>query len=325
MGSISMAKPYGRGFPHGLMFHRFHEDSDASGWQGALSADDFEKILLFVGVENILSPHEWLAKLNNNQLQPNELCLTFDDGLRCQITHALPIMDKYNLKAFWFVYSCVHDGSLIKSEIYSFAGAKLGSVSALISEFLVRCPDNMKAQLNLTAYKDYESRISRVAPFYSQADIQYRFLRNQPVNRSSFETLMDRIVSENGLEIQELGKQLWFSKDELRCLVSQGHEVGLHSHSHPYAMAELTHEQQTEQYKKNYAYILDLIDVEARCMSHPLNSYNKDTLQILEELQVKCGFRANVFPPDGRVINPSRLEIAREDSSNLLHMLLETT
>ena len=39
--------------------------------------------------------------------------VTFDDNLKCQYDIALPILDKYSLKAFWFIYTSPLDGVTI--------------------------------------------------------------------------------------------------------------------------------------------------------------------------------------------------------------------
>ena len=54
-------------------------------------------------------------------------------------------------------------------------------------------------------------------------------------------------------------------------------------------------------------------------MSHPLGSYNKNTLKILKQMKIVCGFRSTLLS-DSK-INNSNLEIAREDPFNILKML----
>ena len=62
-------------------------------------------MLRFVGLRNILPADEWMARATSDRLDENDLCLTFDDALRCQYDVALPVLEKYGLTAFWFVYS----------------------------------------------------------------------------------------------------------------------------------------------------------------------------------------------------------------------------
>ena len=51
-------------------------------------------------------------------------------------------------------------------------------------------------------------------------------------------------------------------------------------------------------------------------MSHPCNSYNDNTLNILEQLGIKLGFRANLSEGFS-----SNLEIPRIDHSEILKLL----
>ncbi len=101
------------------MFHRFHASNLLPRSQGSLNEIEFDLILQNVGIENILSPDEWIFKIKSNTLKSNDLCITFDDGLKSQYDIALPILDKYGLKAFWFVFSSVFHGQVDNNEIYN--------------------------------------------------------------------------------------------------------------------------------------------------------------------------------------------------------------
>tara|TARA_B100001057_G_scaffold481333_1_gene555248 strand:- start:9 stop:329 length:321 start_codon:yes stop_codon:yes gene_type:complete len=106
-----MKKKYPLNFPHGIMFHRLHKKGKKSLGAGSISQDDFEKILKFIGIKNIITPNQWIEKIKNKSLKKNDICLTFDDGLKSQYNCALPILNKYNLKAF-FLY--IHQFLIIK-------------------------------------------------------------------------------------------------------------------------------------------------------------------------------------------------------------------
>ena len=57
-------------------------------------------------------------------------------------------------------------------------------------------------------------------------------------------------------------------------------------------------------------------------MSHPLNSYSIDTISILDEMGIQCGFRSNMITNEHpSILGSPDLEIPREDSSNLKAML----
>ena len=91
-------------FPHGVMFHHFYNSDHPMG-QGAISAQEFENIILYLGVDRFLSPEEWSKRAINGKLKQTDLCLTFDDALLCQYDIALPILKKFKLTAFCILIS----------------------------------------------------------------------------------------------------------------------------------------------------------------------------------------------------------------------------
>lgn len=315
--------PYGRGVPHGLMFHRFRTSERPSGSDGALTPEDIEAILHFVGPENILTPSEWMARLETGRLAASDLCITFDDGLRSQFECALPVLDKYGLKAFWFVYTCVLHGEPVRSEIYSHVAGLTGGMAPLTAALLDRCPPTMRAQLSSEAFSQYTTAIYQVAPFYSDADVAFRFLRNRPENRDAFEALMDTIVEELGFDLAAMTRTLWLGANELHELSLKGHHVGLHSYDHPYDMAMLTREQQREQYERNAADISAATRQMPTSMAHPLSAYDQQTLELLDGMGIRCGFRANMTCGGGTAAGGGPLELSREDSAILLSMAAE--
>ena len=96
-------------FNHGIMFHHFHNGGIHKRGQGSIDKDDFYKIINFIGRNNILDADIFYEKLKSNKLEENEVCLTFDDGIKCQVDIALPILEELKIKSFFFVYSSIFE------------------------------------------------------------------------------------------------------------------------------------------------------------------------------------------------------------------------
>jgi peptidoglycan/xylan/chitin deacetylase (PgdA/CDA1 family) len=86
------------------MFHHFHDDKIHSKSQGSISKDDFYNIIKFIGKKNILDAEDFFLRLKDNKLKKNDVCLTFDDGVKCQIDVALPVLEYLKIKGFFFFY-----------------------------------------------------------------------------------------------------------------------------------------------------------------------------------------------------------------------------
>jgi peptidoglycan/xylan/chitin deacetylase (PgdA/CDA1 family) len=308
-------------FAHGLMFHRFHKSGHPPSGQGSLTDVELENILNHVGTGRILSPEEWIFRVKTNSLRRHDLCITFDDGLRSQFDVALPVLERYNLKAFWFVFSSVFEGGIDRNEVCSrFATTEFTSFDLFVEEFLQSYPSRDNAFKN-NDYVHYTQGMKAEFPFYTENDIKFRFIRDTLIRRSDFEKVIDSMIEAKGLSISKFAKDIWLTNENLQLLYERGHCIGLHSYDHPFIMAELPTEKQEEQYARNYEHINRITGGVIECMSHPMNSYNADTIEILSHMNIICGFRSSMAPPIGKAINRHPLELAREDVVNLLRSL----
>ena len=117
---------------------------------------------------------------------------------------------------------------------------------------------------------------------------------------------------------------LLFDKNDLNQLNSLGHLVGLHSHSHPTLLEDLSYDEQKLEYENCISIISKIIDKpkdEIKFMSHPCGSYNNHTLEILKGLGIELGFKSIMsidIEKGMKKINNSFLEIAREDQAEIL-------
>lgn len=305
-------------FPHGLMFHRFHNSGTTPLGQGCLNEVEFEEILHVVGVEHILSPEEWLAKVKSQSLQNDDICITFDDGLKSQFDVALPVLDRYSIKAFWFIFSSVFDGEIDKNEVYScFATTAYTTFDEFVEGFFQFYPIS-QADLEARGYSHFAKVQREAYPVYSENDIRFRFVRNTLLIRKDFEAVMDGMIEASGLSVAEIGEGLWLNNEHLHSLHQRGHRIGLHSYNHPFVMAELPVKEQEEQYVRNYQHIRHVTGDIVECMAHPLNSYTQETIDFLSGMGVVCGFRSNMSVPHSKQINGHPLELARNDPAYFL-------
>lgn len=316
-------KEHPKNVPHGLMFHHFHDNKHYQG-QGSISQKDFDDFLQFVGFDRILDPWEWIRRLNNHQLKKGDLCLTLDDGLLCQFEIALPILEKYNLKAFWFIYSSVFEGNPgSKFEIYRVFRTKFfKNVDEFYGAFFKKLFDlrYFYEAISVLSNADILGFKKRF-PFYTSNDIIFRFIRDRALSPREFEMVIDSMIEDKGISLNELSKDLWMNNDHLAYLSSRGHSIGLHSYSHPMALANLSAEEQFNEFNKNYQHIKRVTDRIPISMAHPVNSYNYLTHMVLRRLGIRCGFRSNMSPRYSCwELNRSRHEMAREDSSNVIKM-----
>ena len=100
------------------MFHHFHNDINHKKFQGSISKSQFIKIIKFFGRKNIIDPKELIEGVNEKN--KNKVCITFDDGLLSQYDIAVPVLDEYQIKAFFFPHTSIFSNSVDYLETYRY-------------------------------------------------------------------------------------------------------------------------------------------------------------------------------------------------------------
>ena len=102
------------------MFHHFHDDFHLPT-QGSLSASDFELMIIWLRDRyDILDAKEYIDRFLSQTLKNTDICLSFDDALKCQYDVALPVLRKNNIHAFFFVYSSAFSDNPVFLEIFKY-------------------------------------------------------------------------------------------------------------------------------------------------------------------------------------------------------------
>jgi len=302
---------------HGVMLHHFHGKRHPVG-QGSISSQEFAELLDFIGLSRILPAEEWLARAVSNRLMADDICLTFDDNLMCQFDIAVPVLRRFGLTAFWFVYTSVVEGKIELLEVYrQFRTTQFESVESFYKSFFEAIEDSPEC----TAVKDALSSFVPASylsafPFYSDLDRKFRFVRDEVLGPARYAAIMDRMICAAHLTNEQLAQRLWMGAEQLRSLDEEGHVIGLHSHSHPTRLERLSPGEQRDEYGRNHSRVAEVIGRAPRAMSHPCNSYNASTLMILRDLGIRVGFRANMQSLTDYV--DRALEHPRQDHANLM-------
>lgn len=280
-----------------------------------MSADELSAMIESIGNERILCAREFLDRADRGTLRPDSICLTFDDNLRCQFDVARPVLARYRLTAFWFVSTGVFRGLPQKVELHrAFRQRCFQSIDDFYGVFDRTWEMSPHASLirERLAKFDPQSFLAEF-PFYTPGDRRYRFIRDEILGSDTTAELIDRMMDEANVDIGALAADLWMSPEQVSSLHSDGHTIGLHTHTHPTRVAYLSPREQEREYRDNYMHLMELLGEPIRAMSHPCNSYSETTLAVLRKLGVTLGFRSNM-----QLVNHGPLEFPREDHANVL-------
>ncbi len=311
-----------RNFNHGIMFHHFHDFRNFKKTQGSISKNQFIKIINFIGKKNILNADEFIYKLTNKKLKTKDVCLTFDDGLKCHFKIIFPILKKLKVKAFFFIYTSIFEKKPDLLEVFRyFRTTYYKNIDDFYSDFFKL---SLKYNIDYLKIRKTEKKNifknQKIFPFYSNNDILFRILRDKYFSKNTYENLMKEMMKSKNFNYKKIVKKLFMSPSQVIKLSKAGHVIGLHSHSHPTKISNLSYKEQKFEYSKNKKILTKLLNKKIISMSHPCGSYNQNTKKILKNLEIKIGFRSNLNMKNRpKKTGWKPLEIAREDHANIIN------
>jgi peptidoglycan/xylan/chitin deacetylase (PgdA/CDA1 family) len=302
------------------MFHHFHDEFHLPV-QGSISSLDFDLMISWLRERyDILDAKEYQNRFISQTLKNSDICLSFDDALKCQYDIALPLLRKNNISAFFFVYSSAFSETPDYLEIFRyFRTTHFDNIDRFYKyffDFLIKNDkDNYLNQQKKYSSLNYLANFS----FYSEDDKWFRYIRDQYLGNTKYKNIMLELISDKGFDINVAKKNLWMKEEELLKIHEDGHVVGLHSYSHPTEMSKLSVDQQLNEYKKNFTHLSKVLKTsEITSMSHPCGDYNLNTLNVLKEMGIQIGFRSNMSIKEIK----SPLEIPREDHINIFNEMV---
>jgi peptidoglycan/xylan/chitin deacetylase (PgdA/CDA1 family) len=299
------------------MFHNFHSGKHME-LPGSIDADALRQMLLTIAkTHDVVTPDEFLDGLRDSTLSSRQVVLTFDDALKSQIDVALPVLIDLGLKGLFNVYTGIWSDSVSKLEIYArYRAVAFGSFEDFFVDFCRKFGEAHAASAEAYLGNFPEDYLMDF-PFYSESERKFRFLRDQVASPDSYEETMDSLMTETEHDATSIRRDIWMTESDLVALVRENHAVGLHSHTHPTNLAALSREEQMREYVTNYSILSEITGVEPQFVAHPCGSYSTETLELLTDLGVTCGFRSS--PTAG---GTSNLEIPREDHA-VIHRRLQ--
>lgn len=282
-----------------VMFHHFHDGNKFIRQQGSISANQLRGIIESVTERGykILDPTEFVEKVNKSSLQKNEIALTFDDALKCQFDVAVPILHEYKLRAFFFIFStALNEQKSMNFEVLrDFRHRSFSSVDEFYSVFF----EQLETTDRNKAFKFVEENNYLADRTYlSLPDKVFRACRDIILTEGEFLSVHKKMMERSGYNMEFHLANLHMAKEDVQILVSKGHEIGLHSHTHPTNINSLSFPLQLDEYRENLIFLQETFGIRPNSLSYPCGLSNEQIRIALAELGIKVGFLAtSTFSP----------------------------
>jgi len=311
-------------FFHGVMFHHVHDGKKYLKSYGSISKNKFEKIIKYIGKENILTPDEFVQGYYLKSLKKNNVCLTFDDGLKCHKDIVLKILEKHNLKGLFFVYTSIFDKNPNFFGCFSeFTSKYYKNIDLFYKDFFSTL-HNYFLKINISSFLNKNKKkilkIKKIYSFYSIQDIKFRLIRDYFLNPIQYEKLIIKMYKKKKFKYKKFMKKIYLSKKDIKNMSKKGHSFGLHSHDHSTTLDNKTMKYQLNDFKKNYSILKKITKIDPIFSSYPLGRYNRNSINVQKKLNIKMSFRANNKKNNlilSKKINGSKFEISRLDCNKI--------
>ena len=298
--------------PQGIMFHHFHGKGHPKSL-GSISKEEFKKIIKYLRKKyNLISADSFLNKAKNKKLNAKDICLTFDDTLKCQYDIAFPLLKKENINAFYFIYSSIYDKKFNLMEVFrDFSNRNFRGINDFYRVFF-RTFKKLNKKKFLKLQKNFNKNYLKDYKFYTLTDRKYRYARDIVLEKKEYDKILVKMMKIKKYNIKKNYKRLFMSKKHISTLVKNKNIIGLHSHQHFPNLKKINYLKQLKDYKKNYNFIKKNFKITPSAASYPFGRYNFDTKRIMKNLKIKIAFLSKSNE------RYSDLSIGRIDHANLL-------
>lgn len=280
-----------------FLFHRVHPTRDPL-WD-PMDVELFDKCIAYISKKYTVVLFEDLVEDNKALSQKNKYAtIMFDDGYKDNIEYALPILEKYNVKAsFYVVTDCIDKNIPTWTHIleHSFQFTDKNKIELAY--------DFIPIELQQSSFPNKDERLefaSKLKPFLKTIPHQKR------------ETVLKSIEEQfDDVETPEL----MMNWDDVRELKKLGHYIGSHSVTHSMlgtmeneAEIEVELQKSGNRIKEELGYFPDTI-------SYPIGSFDERVKKLSQKVGYSIGLavKQNVFNPKSEdLFEVSRIELYNE-------------
>jgi carbamoyltransferase len=244
-------------------------------------------------------------------LPESNILITFDDGLKDVIRFAVPVLKRFGIPATFFVCAQPYaEGRILTVQKIQFLMSRLGLKDfrkTFDAEMVKQNPAGVERQV-----LDYANGF-RFYRYDTEEIRQFKLDLNYLIPYDKLLPVLDIIFAKvfgNGSE-KEMIKEIYLSLDDLKKLVDEGFEVGIHGYDHK-VLPRLDYKQQKQNLEAASDFLSPIVGHSQLTVAYPYGFFDNTTKRILKELRILAGFgmgRRAITPKDIQ----NRWEIPRYD------------
>ncbi|HWP23818.1 MAG TPA: polysaccharide deacetylase family protein [Candidatus Binatia bacterium] len=269
-----------------LLYHRINDESDRVF--PAVPTRVFARQMEYVAENYIVcSLGEMVERLRSNDLPPNLLAITFDDGYRDNFTHAFPVLRRLGLPATIFLATdAIGTGRVLWQD----------RVFAALRETRATVLENFPgdgAPIRIGGYSDRQGALIRILKFLWSLE---------EGERSAW---VDKVIRQLGVQNRIKSDGLMLNWEDVRHMSQRGITFGSHTVTHP-VLSKISLQRAREEIRASKTIIESNLQAPVKHFAYPVGRREDFTDEIKKEVRA-AGFESAVTTIFG--VNDSRQDL----------------
>lgn len=284
-----------------------------------LDANLFEEQIEYILKHyNVVTMEDVIGHINGKHKFPeNPLLLTFDDGYSDHFNTVFPILYNKGIQGSFFApVRAIEKNELLDVNKIHFILASGYPISFIIEE-IKNYLSNYKIEYNLFDFEYYFNKLA-IANRFDPAEVIFvkRLLQVELPSELRLKITTQLFEKVIGLDQSVFAKELYMSKEQMKCMVKAGMHIGSHCYNHIW-MDSMTKEEQVNELTQSIRFVKEIYgdDYENWTICYPYGAYNQDTLDLLGEYNCSAGFTTEV--DIAKVCCNNKFTLARLDTNDL--------
>lgn len=283
------------------MYHYVRDFSPDFPNFNSISKDLFVRQINYFKKSKIFKPSEVLGLIEKQNVTEG-YALTFDDGFRDHYDFVFEVLEKNNVKGFFYPSSFpIQNTSILDvHKVHLLIGKYDGNY--ILNKAMEKVSPEM---LDESKIKEFDKEIY-LDQINTPAQKKIKRLFNYYL-RYDFKDIVLKNVFDEFFNEEEEFKKLYMTRDHLLEMHRAGHVIGSHSHSHK-VFSRLKREEQVAEIEKSEKFLDNTLTKswqENKTFCYPYggyNSFNADTESILEERNYKASFMVGNVKIDSNIV-----------------------
>lgn len=282
-----------------------------------LSVSSFKKQILYLRKHyNFVRAKDLIAARTGAPLPENAVWLTFDDGYSDHYMNVFPILDELGIEgAFFPPAKAILKHVVLDVNKIHFVLASTSNLGGLLSD-IYKLLNEYREEYTLESNEYYWKKLATANRFDPAEIIFVKRLLQVELPEAARRIITDDLFRKYVTEDEAaFSRELYMSKDQLKCMLRHGMCIGSHGYDH-YWLNTLPPERQAKEIDLSMDFLRGIgVDMNGWIMNYPYGAYNESLMEILRKSGCALGLSTKVDVADLAKDNP--FVLPRLDTNDL--------